>query len=48
MVWGGIRTDSRTKLVVVSQRLNAEIYVNTILQNHVPFANSFGEGFILL
>lgn len=48
MVWGGISIDGRTDLVVVPQRLNAQIYVETILQEHVmPFADNFGHGFIL-
>jgi hypothetical protein len=48
MVWGGISKDGRTELVMVPQRLNAQIYVETILQEHVmPFANNFGDDFIL-
>jgi hypothetical protein len=48
MVCGGISIDGRTELVVVPQRLNAQIYVETILQEHVvPFANNFGDDFIL-
>jgi hypothetical protein len=47
MVWGGISVDGRTELVVVPQRHNAQIYVETILQKHVPFANNFGNDFIL-
>jgi hypothetical protein len=47
MVWGGISKDGRTELVMVPQRLNAQIYVETILQEHVvPFANNFGDDFI--
>jgi hypothetical protein len=48
MVCGGISIDGRTELVVVPQRLNAQIYVETILHEHVvPFANNFGDDFIL-
>jgi hypothetical protein len=48
MVWGGISIDGRIELVVVPQRLNEQIYVETILQEHVvPFANNFGDDFIL-
>jgi hypothetical protein len=33
---------------VIPQRLNAQIYVETILHEHVvPFANNFGDDFIL-
>jgi hypothetical protein len=44
MVWGGISIDGRTELLVVPQRLNAQIYVETILQKHVL---PFGDDFIL-
>jgi hypothetical protein len=44
MVWGGISIDGRTELVVVvPQRLNAQIYVETILQelqsSHCKFSS---------
>lgn len=35
MVWGGVSSDARTELVVVSNRLNATRYVGEILQDHV-------------
>ena len=49
-VWGGIILNGRTDLVVmVNQTINAERYGEMcILQHVVPFAQNFGEGFILV
>lgn len=43
MVWGGISSDARTELVVVSNRLNSNRYIDEILQDHViPYLGFIG------
>lgn len=49
MVWGGISLDERTDLVIIPGTLNANGYVNTILEEHVvPAAYGVGHEFILM
>lgn len=49
MVWAGITIESRTELVVVPQRMNAAVYINDIILQHVvPFAYGMGPNFLLM
>lgn len=49
MVWGGICIDGRTDLVIVPQHLNAQRYIDDILECHVvPAAYGIGPEFVLM
>lgn len=49
MVWGGISLDERTELVVVPGRLNAQRYIDLILEDHViPAAYGIGQNFVFM
>lgn len=50
MLWGGISWESRTELVEVNLRMNAEWYIANILKEHVlPYAGFIGyDNFVLM
>lgn len=49
MVWGGISLEERTDLVVVPGRLNAQRYIDLILEDHViPAAYGMGPNFVFM
>ena len=49
MVWGGITEQGKTELIVVNGNLNAQRYIDEILEPVViPFAANHGEQFLLM
>ena len=49
MGWAGINTHGRTDLILVPGRLNAERYVEEILEPHViPMRAAIGDDFLLM
>lgn len=50
MLWGGISWESRTELVEVNLRMNADWYIRNIIEEHVlPYAGFIGyDNFVLM
>ncbi|PSN32920.1 Transposable element Tcb2 transposase [Blattella germanica] len=49
MVWAGITIESRTELVIVPQRMNADVYNNDIILQHVvPIAYGMDPNVLLM
>lgn len=50
MLWGGISWEGRTELVEVNLRMNADLYIRDILEEHVvPYAGFIGyDRFVLM